>query len=139
MSSEPKHLSNQAGSEADDLPIGKALRQLREGVGISQTEVARRGGPDFRTISHWETGRKHPTLRLLIQFLGVLKLDLCDLQAAFDRLAGRPDQVTGRLTTIEGRLSILERWRLEVTAAALDMAQEGNEPCEKSTGTLTES
>ena len=124
-------------AKPDDLPIGQALRLLREDIGITQTEVARRGGPDFRTISHWETGRKHPSLRLLIRYLEAIGRDLHDLQAAFDQLAKRPDRLTSRFTAIERRLNALERWRLETTVAS--MPQQGNEPCEPSTETLTES
>ncbi len=103
-----------------DIPIAQALRLLREAEKVSQTEVARRGGPDFRTISHWETRRKMPSLRLLIKFLDALGLDLHDLQAAFDQIAKRPDRLTSRFTTIERRLGVLERWRLEETAASVD-------------------
>ena len=122
--------SAQPDQEQPDIPIGKALRILREGVGITQTEVARRGGPDFRTISHWETGRKHPSLRLLIQYLNALELDLSDLQGALDQIAKRRDRLTSRLIMMEQRLSGLERWRLEMITTALNPAQEGNEPCQ---------
>ncbi len=122
--------SAQLDQKQPDIPIGKALRLLREGVGITQTEVARRGGPDFRTISHWETGRKYPSLRLLIQYLNALELDLSDLQGALDQIAKRRDRLTSRLTMIEQRLSGLERWRLEATASAMNSGQEGNEPCQ---------
>ncbi len=125
--------------QAEDVPIAQALRLLREREGVSQTEVARRGGPDFRTISHWETGLEHPSLRLLIRFLNVLNLDLHDLQRAFDRITERPDRLTGRIIEVERRLNILERWRLEMAATSMTLANEGKEPCEPSTETLTES
>ncbi len=103
-----------------DVPIANALRLLREREKLTQTEVSRRGGPDFRTISHWETGRKMPSLRLLIRYLDALELDLHDLQAVLDQLAKRPDRLTSRFTQIERRLSLLERWRLEKTATSMD-------------------
>ncbi len=92
----------------DDLPVGKALRLLRERENVSQTDLERLGGPDHRTISHWETGRKMPSLRLLIQYLNAAGLDLHDLQDAFDEIAERPDRLTHRVTEIERRLGDLE-------------------------------
>ncbi len=94
--------------QATDVPIGEALRLLREREKVTQAELARRGGPDHRTISHWETGRKCPSLRLLLQYLTALELDLHDLQAALDQVSERPDKLTSRFTLIERRLSILE-------------------------------
>ncbi|MEM7350404.1 MAG: helix-turn-helix transcriptional regulator [Acidobacteriota bacterium] len=101
--------------QADEpgISIGQALRLLRQRVGISQTEAARRGGPDFRTISHWETGRKHPSLRLLLRYLTTLEFSLHDLQDALDQLAERPiGDLQERLTDIEKRVGILERGEL---------------------------
>ncbi len=97
-------------SPTDDVLIGQALRLLREREGIMhQTEVTRRGGPDARSISSYETGRKMPSLRLLLQYLNALGLDLHDLQAALDQIAERPDKLTSRFTDIERRLTVLER------------------------------
>ncbi len=117
-----------------DIPIGRALRILRESLGITQTEAGRRGGPDHRTLSHWETGRKMPSLRLLMQYLGALDRDLCDLQIVFDQIKG-PGRLSKRLRTIEQRLGTLEGWRLEMTAAAV--SAEENESCESETSTKT--
>ncbi len=89
--------------------IGQALRLLRIRVGITQVEAAQRGGPDFRTISHWETARKHPSTRLLAQYLAALGCDFHDLQDAFDQLGNRPGSLQNRLAAIERRLGALER------------------------------
>ena len=122
-----------ADAQADDaIPVGKALRLLRTGVGITQTKAGQRGGPDFRTISHWERGRKLPSLRLLIQYLRVLGLDLHDLQAALDHLEHRPDRLTGRFIQIERRLAALERDK------ATEPMEEATE-CEPSKETSTAS
>ncbi len=45
---------------ASRRPIGAALRELRKGRGIKTQTAAGQlpGAPDFRTLSHWETGRK---------------------------------------------------------------------------------
>ncbi len=93
---------------AQDFPIQQALRLLRTRLGVTQTEVDQRGGPDYRTISHWETGRKHPSLRLLAQHLAALECDFHDLQDALDQLGKHPGGLQSRLVTIEQRLSALE-------------------------------
>ncbi len=92
-----------------DFPISQALRLLRVRVGVTQTRVAQQGGPDFRTISHWETGRKHPSLRLLAQYLAALECDFHDLQDELDHLGKRPGSLKSRLVDIEQRLGALER------------------------------
>ena len=91
-----------------ELPIGQALRLLRARVGITQSEVPARGGPDHRTISHWETDRKQPSLKLLAQYLAALGYDFHDLQNAFDQLENRQGSLHRRLVDIELRLSALE-------------------------------
>ncbi len=63
------------------MKIGEALRRLRTDRGLSQVGAARRAGvPDSRTLSHWETDRKKPSLTLLHGYLTGLGLDFCDLQ-----------------------------------------------------------
>ncbi len=119
----------------DDLPIGQALRLLRIGLEITQTNAGKRGGADFRTISHWETGRKMPSLRLLVKYLKSLGLDLHDLQTAIDQLINAPRRLVGRLDKIEQRLGKLERWRLEMAAGS--MPQEGDGPCKAGTSKKT--
>ena len=92
-----------------DAPIGPALRLLRQGEGLKQNELTRRGGPDCATISHWENGRKIPSLKLLLRYLDALGLSLRDLQDAFDHLAGRPRNLANRVTEFERRLCVVER------------------------------
>ncbi len=73
------------------LPIAEALRLIRTREGLTQTAASKRqGAPDFRTLSHWETRRKLPSLKLLSRYLRALDLDFCDLQEALDEVAGRP-------------------------------------------------
>ncbi|MEM7586848.1 MAG: helix-turn-helix transcriptional regulator [Acidobacteriota bacterium] len=94
---------------APDVPISQALRLLRARLGVTQTELSQRGGPDYRTISHWETGRKYPSLKLLAQYLAVLECDFHDLQDALDQPLGEgPVGFRSRLEAVERRLSALE-------------------------------
>lgn len=98
-------------SEQNAALIAQALRHIRTSVGLTQTELSRRGGPDFRTISQWEGGRRQPSLLLLIRYLNVMDADLHDLQGRIDFVAGQPKQLSNRLDSIESRLLALERWR----------------------------
>ncbi len=117
------------------VPVAKALRELRERQKLTQTAVGRiTGAPDHRTLSHWETGRKQPSLRLLTGYLQALGLDFHDLQDAIDRVDGsavqRVDELAGQVDRLarvcedlgERRLPVLERRSVsmgdEIRAAA---------------------
>lgn len=98
-----------------ELPIAEALRLIRTRAGLTQTAAAKRAGaPDFRTLSHWETRRKMPSLKLLASYLEALALDFHDLQDALDQIAGvgagrrRLEHLTDRVEHIERRLGRLE-------------------------------
>ncbi len=92
------------------LPIAEALRLIRTRAGLTQTAAAKRqGAPDFRTLSHWETRRKQPSLRLLSSYLSTLDLDFSDLQDALDQIEGKvPKRLRGYLEGIQQRLGALE-------------------------------
>ncbi len=98
-----------SGSEPG-LPIADALRLIRTRVGLTQTAASKlAGAPDFRTLSHWETRRKLPSLRLLNGYLGALGLDFSDLQEALDQVEKRtPKRIRSGLERIERRLGELE-------------------------------
>ena len=72
------------------MRIAEALRLLRTREGLTQTAASKReGAPDFRTLSHWETRRKMPSLKLLSGYLRSLGLDFHDLQDALDQIEGK--------------------------------------------------
>ena len=72
------------------MRIAEALRLLRTREGLTQTAASKReGAPDFRTLSHWETRRKMPSLKLLSGYLLSLGLDFHDLQDALDQIEGK--------------------------------------------------
>ncbi len=84
---------------------------LRTRQGLTQVAASkRRGAPDFRTLSHWETARKWPSLRLLVPYLHSLGLDLIDLQAALDQLVGDESRTATaeRLAGLAARVHLLE-------------------------------
>ena len=91
------------------LPIAAALRLLRQSESLSKVEIARRGGPDHRSISHWETGRKKPSLDKLYCYLNALNLTFHDLQSALDQINSQPAKLSDRLSEIENRLTVLEK------------------------------
>ena len=99
---------------SDPFPIADALRLLRTRQQLTQSAASRRdGAPDFRTLSHWETRRKMPSLKLLYRYLHALGLDFADLQRALDQITGREDQASEslafRVADLDRRLSELER------------------------------
>ncbi len=101
---------------SDSLPIAEALRHLRQGLKLTQAAAAARseGSPDFRTLSHWETARKLPSLPLLTRYLAGLELDLHDLQDALDQVRGwhsgrRVDEIAGEVEGLAGRVDDVER------------------------------
>ncbi len=116
--------------------IAAALRELRKGRGINtQTKASELpGAPDFRTLSHWETGRKDPSLPLLLRYLAALGLDFHALQDAMDQVDGSADQrvvmLAGQVDRLarvaedigERRLPVLERRssRLDEVAAEVE-------------------
>ncbi len=72
------------------MRIAEALRLLRTREGLTQTAASKRdNAPDFRTLSHWETRRKMPSMKLLDGYLRSLGLDFHDLQDALDQIEGK--------------------------------------------------
>ncbi len=99
------------------MPLSQSQTPLRLVPGSTDTPA----GQDFRGISQWETGRKMPSLKMLLRYLDALGLDLHDLQAtfdAFDQMVKRPGGLRSRITDVERRLSVLERWRLAELATS---------------------
>ena len=89
----PGAAPSSAPGAGDGLSIGSALRLIRTRRQLTQTAAGRLdGAPDHRTISHWETGRKVPSLRLLARYLGALGLDFRALQEALDQVSGEADR-----------------------------------------------
>ncbi len=93
------------------MRIAEALRLLRLRQALTQTAASKRdGAPDVRSLSHWETGRKLPTLALLGPYLASLGLDLHDLQDAMDLVAGKPPRrFRDGLESLEHRLGEIEK------------------------------
>ncbi len=81
------------------------------------------GAPDFRTLSHWETKRKLPSVRLLRGYL-VSMGGFCDLQEALDQVEGRvPKRVRDGMEELRQRVEVLER-RLDQEARSATVGPE---------------
>jgi transcriptional regulator with XRE-family HTH domain len=52
-----------------DLDPGALVRELRQGEGISQAELARRIGSTQAVVSRWERGEEAPRLDALVRVL----------------------------------------------------------------------
>ncbi|WP_212748774.1 helix-turn-helix transcriptional regulator [Nocardia cyriacigeorgica] len=63
-----------AGYEAEKraVELGRAIRERREDLGLSQTELARRAGTSQAAISRLEAGEHVPTLNLLDRLAAAL-------------------------------------------------------------------
>jgi transcriptional regulator with XRE-family HTH domain len=61
------------------MKFHQRLRQLRQAVGINQTELAAVTGISQVTISRLETGRRRPTLSQLQRLADVLRTSMDDL------------------------------------------------------------
>ncbi len=93
------------------MQIAEALRLLRTRQGLTQTAASKRAGaPDYRTLSHWETRRKTPSLRLLNGYLRCLGLDFRDLETALEQVEGRvSDRLEEGFERLERRVEELEQ------------------------------
>ena len=113
------------------LPIAEALRLIRTRTGLTQTTASKlEGAPDFRTLSHWETRRKLPTLGLLYGYLAALGLDFSDLQEALDQVEKRPPKrIRSGLESIERRLGDLEG-QVQELRATVQPAEATGQPAE---------
>ncbi len=91
--------------------IAEALRMLRTRAGLTQTAASKReGAPDHRTLSHWETRRKLPSLKLLNEYLRSLGLDFSDLQEALEQVEGSgQSMLQKKVVELEERIVLLEQ------------------------------
>jgi transcriptional regulator with XRE-family HTH domain len=81
-----------------DVEIGQRLRQLRQRMGLSQRELARRAGVSNATISMIEADRVSPSVSALKQILSALGAGIADFFASNEdekeRIVYRADELT---------------------------------------------
>lgn len=64
--------------------VPEALKLIRQGVGLRQTDVSERSGLTKAMLSAYETGKTLPTLVSLTTFLAAIGKDLADFQEVLD-------------------------------------------------------
>jgi DNA-binding transcriptional regulator YiaG len=67
--------------EVQALEFARRVRGLREGLGLSQSEFARRFGLDVRSLQEWEQARRLPDTAVLT-YLRVIEHNPGAVQAA---------------------------------------------------------
>ena len=64
--------------------VPEALKLMRQGMGLRQTEVSERSGLTKAMLSSYETGKTLPNLASLTAFLLAMDKDFSDLQEVLD-------------------------------------------------------
>jgi transcriptional regulator with XRE-family HTH domain len=77
--------------------VPEALKLMRQGTGLRQTEVSQRSGLTKAMLSSYETGKTLPNLPSLTAFLVAMDKDLSDFQEVLDMVRkvspkGTPDE-----------------------------------------------
>ncbi|RZJ40564.1 MAG: XRE family transcriptional regulator [Brevundimonas sp.] len=75
---------------ADNLRIGKAIRDARSSVGWTQTDLARALGVRFQQVQKYEHGLNRVAVTTLLRILAVLNVTPARFFEAMDRLADFP-------------------------------------------------
>lgn len=70
--------------------LGTALRLLRHERGWTQAKVASRAGLSVSMLSHYESGKRNPTLDSLGRLLDALEVDLGPFDGVLERVNERP-------------------------------------------------
>ena len=110
--------------------FGRRISALRNGLGLTQQEVAGRLALSRNAVSHMETGLSHPSERTVVLLAGLYGVEPHDLvegtdypEPKRDRLplvAPRFTRVAARLASLDRELSLIER--LDPADAAVERA-----------------
>jgi len=98
--------------------VGPRLRRVREQRGLTLTDVAERTGISKSALSRLETGRRRPSLELLLPLAQVYRVPLDDLVGAPEigdpRIRLRPRRVHGRTVLPLTRPGGIQAWKILV-------------------------
>lgn len=107
-----------------DSPAALLLRQAREAAGISQAQLAIRGGTSQAAISRLEGGRQEPTVARLRELLLVCGFDL-DMSLKPRALPADPEEILYHrsipMAERGDRIAAVNRLAGEFAAAAPDV------------------
>jgi transcriptional regulator with XRE-family HTH domain len=117
------------------ITFGKRLRFIRESLGFSQTEFAKKLGYDnYKAISRFEQGERLPNIEAIIHLVKLGNYDLHWL------LTGKPSLAVERLR-IYASAHIAETYdkidSLKMRLAAFEVRQAGGEDCTESIKRIT--
>ena len=85
--------------------VGKRIRTLREGVGMSQGRIAKLNGSNQSSIGRYETGESHPSFKLLLWYADYFDVSM-------DYIFGRTDKPQGKLYDFQPKIEDNEDMRL---------------------------
>jgi len=96
--------------------IGERVRELRESLGLTQTELAHRAGMTWETVNRIETGKTwHPRRATMEKLALALGLNAGDLFELAPNAKGIEDKLPGRIALLTAE----ERRVVEVLVRAL--------------------
>lgn len=88
------------------------IRERREALGLTQTELAKMVGKSFRTIQSWERGESYPNaeyVAVLCDVFGTDPNDLCDWYATHPRerpVPLKPDSLASELVSCYSQCTV---------------------------------
>lgn len=98
--------------------VGPRLRRVREQRGLTLTEAALETGISKSTLSRLETGRRRPSLELLLPLAQTYRVPLDDLVGAPEvgdpRIRLKPRRVNGRTVLPLTRPGGIQAWKIVI-------------------------
>lgn len=96
--------------------VAPRLRRIRQQRGLTLTEVASEAGISKSTLSRLETGRRKPSLELLLPLAAIYRVPLDDLVGAPEvgdpRIRLKPRRVNGRTVLPLTRPGGIQAWKI---------------------------
>lgn len=106
--------------------VGPRLRRVREQRGLTLTEAALETGISKSTLSRLETGRRRPSLELLLPLAQAYRVPLDDLVGAPEvgdpRIRLKPRRVNGRTVLPLTRPGGIQAWKIVIPRTQCDPA-----------------
>jgi transcriptional regulator with XRE-family HTH domain len=108
--------------------VGARLRRLRQGLGLSQRELARRAAVSNATVSMIEADQVSPSVAALKQILSAIDIGIAEFFAAEDAEVGRVVYRAHELTEIAGGAVSYRQVGANLHGRALQMLHERYKP-----------